>query len=73
MNIDLIPIGFSGGILFWIFFIILGLLMPFFVFINTIILGKVLKELKNINKDFDILKKEKTQQNLIHKSRTSYD
>jgi|TARA_B110000438_G_C15175097_1_gene377683 hypothetical protein len=64
MNIDLLPIGFSGGILFWILFLILGLLMPFFVFINTYTLVRVLQELKKINNYYNLLEDRHRQKTL---------
>ena len=50
MEIDWLPLGFLGSIFFWIVFIILGLMMPFFVLINTLTLGKIMRELQKTNK-----------------------
>lgn len=69
MNIDLLPIGFSGGILFWILFIILGLLMPFFIFINTYTLVRILQELKKMNNYFNLLKTRDKQKILRYETR----
>ena len=69
MNIDLLPIGFSGGILFWILFIILGLLMPFFVFINTYTLVRILQELKKMNNYFNLLETRDKQKTLRYETR----
>ena len=49
MEIDWLPLGFLGSIFFWSVFIILGLLMPFFVFLNTFTLGKIVRKLEKIN------------------------
>ena len=69
MNIDLLPIGFSGGILFWILFIILGLLMPFFIFINTYTLVRILQELKKMNNYFKLLETRDKQKTLRYQTR----
>ena len=69
MNIDLLPIGFTGGILFWILFIILGLLMPFFIFINTYTLVRILQELKKMNNYFKLLETRDKQKTLRYQTR----
>ena len=66
---DLFPIGLTGGMMFWICFIILGLLMPFFIFINTFTLGKIFRELQKINKYFELVEKRRVQETLGHKPR----
>ena len=64
MGIDLLPLGFSGGVLFWVFFVILGLLMPFFVLINTFTLGRILGELQKLNKHHNLLEERRRQKAL---------
>ena len=53
-----------GSLPFWIIFIILGLLMPFFIFINTLTLGKIVRELQKINRHLEIAEQRKTQETL---------
>ena len=64
MEIDWLPIGLFGSFFFWVLFIILGLLMPFFVFLNTFILGKISREIKNLNKCLGYLEKLKEREML---------
>ena len=64
MDIDWLPLSLSGGILFWFFFLILGLLMPFFVLINTITLRRVLQELKKIYEYYDFVRKRDRRETL---------
>ena len=64
MGIDWLPLGFTGGLFFWVIFIILGLLMPFFILINTFTLGRVLRELKKINKHLELTEERRKQETL---------
>ena len=73
MEIDWLPLSLSGGILFWVFFVLLGLLMPFFVLINTFTLWRILQELKKINRNFDLLKNKKKRKNYEHQNRQNED
>ena len=64
MEIDWFPLSFFGSVFFWIIFLVLGLLMPFFVFINTITLGKILRELQKTNSYISMVEKNREQQTL---------
>ena len=73
MDIDWLPLSLSGGILFWFFFLILGLLMPFFVLINTITLRRILQELKKINGYYDFVRERDRRETLGQKPRSNND
>ena len=73
MEIDWLPLSISGGIFFWVIFVLLGLLMPFFILINTFTLGRILQELKKINRHFALLKEKKIQETLGYQPRRSDD
>ncbi len=73
MGIDWLPISLSGGIFFWFLFLILGLLMPFFVFMNTIILGRILQELKKINNYYSLMMERDRKDTLGQKPRSNDD
>ena len=73
MGIDWLPISLSGGIFFWFLFLILGLLMPFFVFMNTILLGRILQELKKINNYYSLMMERDRKDTLGQKPRSNDD
>mgnify|MGYP001178802665 CR=1 FL=1 len=73
MEIDWLPLSLSSGIFFWITFVLLGLLMPFFVLINTFTLGRILQELKKINRHFDLLRGRGNPEDFRHQNRRSDD
>ena len=73
MGIDWLPISLSGGILFWFLFLILGLLMPFFVLMNTITLGRIFQELKKINDHYKLVREKDKRKTLGQEPRPNDD
>tara|TARA_B100000686_G_C15919666_1_gene538940 strand:+ start:173 stop:391 length:219 start_codon:yes stop_codon:yes gene_type:complete len=71
MAIDWLPLGLIGSVFFWTVFIILGLLIPFFIFISTFTLWKILHELKKISKYLELAEQKKERETLGQNPRSN--